>query len=423
MLQLNKKHIVFVLRFGSGYVSGNSSSSDVPCTLERRRSLRSSTPVKIGGVQFVRSPSPTGNGNDSCSTPFGPVAVGKGNKFGFKQQRKPRQRQDVKQENDSMNATESSSNTTNNEQKLMENQYFNDNKSLTESQNQSMTESTAQMCTNQSMMESSNQASIKSFSEIYSNQSFTESTAVNSTNQSITQSSNQSMMESSVQSYRNQSITESTAFNSINQSSTESFTNQSMTKSTNQSYSTQSSSVLESTNQSIKESMIQNSATQSYTESKSNSQINQSIRNNSQSNEFSETQMFESSVHSSSTSKYSNTHENGFIDFGLYDSKGIDKTNKAESHQSHKLENSSLVSLSETGNNTQSFKSEYQKEENKNIILQDHEIYKSEVNEKCNFTTVQKPIKGWQSQETTTNTNENLKMNLSETNKVNKEQK
>ena len=76
-------------------MSQDSSSSDVPRTLERRRSLRSSTPVKIGGVQFVRSPSPTNNGvDDACSTPFGPVAVGgnattmRQNKFGMKQHKK-----------------------------------------------------------------------------------------------------------------------------------------------------------------------------------------------------------------------------------------------------------------------------------------------------------------------------------------------
>ena len=47
--------------------------------------MRGTTPVKITGVQFVRSPSP---GHDTCPTPFGPVAVQRGpplaSKFGRK---------------------------------------------------------------------------------------------------------------------------------------------------------------------------------------------------------------------------------------------------------------------------------------------------------------------------------------------------
>ena len=57
-----------LFRYGSGPIPTLSSSS---VSLERRRSLRGSTPVKIGGVAFNRSPSPT---NDECSTPFGPVS-------------------------------------------------------------------------------------------------------------------------------------------------------------------------------------------------------------------------------------------------------------------------------------------------------------------------------------------------------------
>ncbi len=404
-------------------MSGNSSSSDVPCTLERRRSLRSSTPVKIGGVQFVRSPSPTGNENDACSTPFGPVAVGKGNKFGFKQQRIPRPRQDVKQDNYSMNATASSSNTTNNEQKFMVNQCVDGNQSQIESQNQSMTESTSQIYNNQSLRESSKQTCIKSSTESCSNQLITESTALSSSNESSTKSSNQSIMESSVQSYRNQSITESNAFNTINKASAESFTNQSLTKSTNQGYNNQScsdssrtQSVMESTN----ESMVQNFATYSHTETNSNRHSNQSISTHNQSNE---TQMFESS---SSTSNYSNTLENGFINFGLHDSKGIENTNEIKAYKENKIENASFEFLLEASNNSQSLKSAYQKLENKDLTLQDHESYNSEVNQKCNFSSaVQKPIKGWQSSttETTTTTKENLMINHTETNNTTPQEK